>query len=601
MKNFYIEKITVSGPNRQDSIVEFTPGLTIISGPSNTGKTCIVKCINFIFGDDREPFSNDTGYNSIRVLVKTSFGSVIFERLLGKRKIKVTSYDERIESGEYNSKAGKRTISTVWLKIIGIEEDIKIISNEDYRRRNLTWRTFSHFFMIDEHEIDREESILLPKQNTAKTAFYSSLIYLIYGEDFSKHDEKKSKEERKIIKGAVEKYINTNLSSIANRKETILEELEVFQDVDIQEEINRLVEVLSETENKISGAMNRNKELLDDLFKKEERLAECSLLSSRYRALETQYTSDIKRLSFIVEGEIVGSDFSYRSNCPFCESELQKKYEESYIETARAEVERIIAQLSGLEESSNEVQRQIVELEDEIKNLQKEKQELDDLIKLNLEPKANRLKESIKNNQKYIELKNELEVIKRLSDSWVTDLRDIEQEEDTETKYKPLEHFDKGFWDKMDSLLLEILEACKYTPLVSARFGKSSFDIEVNGSKKADNHGKGYRAFLNTIVVLAFRKYMSMEAIYKPSLLVVDTPLLGFDEGTNSETPESQQKALFKYFMNYQHEGQTIVIENSNTIPSLDYEAAGVNEIKFTRGQQEGRYGFLHGVSNGKK
>lgn len=91
----------------------------------------------------------------------------------------------------------------------------------------------------------------------------------------------------------------------------------------------------------------------------------------------------------------------------------------------------------------------------------------------------------------------------------------------------------------MDSLLLEILEACKYIPLISARFGKSSFDVEVNGSKKADNHGKGYRAFLNTIVALAFRKYMSMEAIYKPGLLVVDTPLLGFDEGTNSETSES--------------------------------------------------------------
>ncbi len=600
MNNFYIERITASGPNRQDSIVEFTPGLTIISGPSNTGKTCIVKCINYVFGDDREPFSNDTGYDSIRVLVKTAFGDISFERFLGKNKINVTSFDERIESGEYNSKSGKKTISSVWLKIIGIEDDVKIISNADYKRRNLTWRTFSHFFMIDEHEIDREESILLPKQNTAKTAFYSSLIYLIYGEDFLKHDEKKSKEERKIIKVAVEKYINSNLSSIAKRKETILEELEAFKDVDIQEEINRLVEALSETEKKINGAINRNKALLDELFNKEERLAECSLLSSRYRALETQYTSDIKRLSFIVEGEIVSSDFSYSSNCPFCESELQKKHEESYIETARAELERIIAQLSGLEESSKEVQRQIVELEDEINNLQKEKHELDDLIKLNLEPKASRLKESIKHNKKSIELKNELEVIERLSDNWITDLRGIEQEEDTETKYKPLEHFNKGFWDRMDSLFLEILEACKYTPLVSARFGKSSFDIEVNGSKKAENHGKGYRAFLNTIVALAFRSYMSMEATYKPSLLVVDTPLLGFDEGTNNETPESQQKALFKYFMNNQHEGQTIVIENSNTIPSLDYKSAGVNEIKFTRGQREGRYGFLHGVSNGK-
>lgn len=584
----------------EDSTVEFTPGLTIISGPSNTGKTCIIKCINYVFGDDREPFSNDTGYNSVTVLVKTSNGSVSFQRLLGKNKINVKSFDERVESGEYNSRTGNKIISSVWLKIIGIDDEIKIISNADYKRRRLTWRTFSHYFMIDEHEIDKEESILLPKQNTAKTAFYSSLIYLIYNEDFSNHDEKKSKEERKIIKGAVEKYINTNLSSIAKRKKTILEELEKLDGINMQDELNKLVQELTETEEKINRAIIRNQELLDELFKKEEKLAEYSLLSSRYRALETQYTSDIKRLSFIVEGEVISDDFPYSRNCPFCENELQKKQEESYIDTSRAELERIISQLYGLEDSSLEVVRQIAELKSDIDDLQKEKQSIDNLIKFDLQPKASRLNESILNNKKNIELENELVVIKRLSENWVTDLRDIDIDEDTEMKYKPLEQFNKEFWDEIDSILMEILETCRYTPLVSARFGKSSFDIEVNGNKKSKNHGKGYRAFLNTIVALAFRKYMVTKAFYKPGLLVVDTPLLGFDEGIDNETPESQQRALFEYFMDNQDIGQTIIIENSNTLPLLDYTSAEVNEIKFTRGQTEGRYGFLHGVSNGK-
>lgn len=600
MNSFYIYKITASGPNKKESTVEFTPGLTVISGPSNTGKTCIIKCINYVFGDNKEPFSNATEYNSVIVQVKTGKGSVSFQRFLGENKVNVSSFDERIESGEYNSKGGKKSISNIWLKIIGIEDDIKIISNADYKRRRLTWRTFSHYFMIDEHEIDKEESILLPKQNTARTAFYSSLLYLIYNDDFSKHDEKKSKEERRIIKGAVEKYINTNLSSIAKRKKAILEELEKLDGINMQDELNKLVEELIETENKINRAITRNQELLDELFNKEEKLAEYSLLSSRYRALETQYTSDIKRLSFIVEGEVIGDDFSYSKNCPFCENELKKKQEESYIETARAELERIILQLYGLEDSSLEVIRQIDELESDIAALNREKQSIDDLIKFDLQPKVSHLNESIINNKKNIELENELVVIKRLSENWVTDLRDIDIDEDTEMKYKPLERFDKEFWDEIDLILMEILEACRYTPLVSARFSKKSFDIEVNGNKKSENHGKGYRAFLNTIVALAFRKYMATKAFYKQSLLVVDTPLLGFDEGIDNETPESQQRALFEYFMENQDIGQTIIIENSNTLPQLDYKSAGVNEIKFTRGQTEGRYGFLHGVSNGK-
>ena len=41
--SFYIEKIIVTGSGKTDSIIELSNGVNIIYGPSNTGKTYIVK------------------------------------------------------------------------------------------------------------------------------------------------------------------------------------------------------------------------------------------------------------------------------------------------------------------------------------------------------------------------------------------------------------------------------------------------------------------------------------------------------------------------------------------------------------------------------
>ena len=48
MSEFYITKVTAKGSGKQDSSVDLRPGLNIIQGRSNTGKTCIIKCIDFL-------------------------------------------------------------------------------------------------------------------------------------------------------------------------------------------------------------------------------------------------------------------------------------------------------------------------------------------------------------------------------------------------------------------------------------------------------------------------------------------------------------------------------------------------------------------------
>lgn len=46
MSGFYIKSITAHGNGKSNAMISFGEGLNIIQGYSDTGKTCIVKCID---------------------------------------------------------------------------------------------------------------------------------------------------------------------------------------------------------------------------------------------------------------------------------------------------------------------------------------------------------------------------------------------------------------------------------------------------------------------------------------------------------------------------------------------------------------------------
>ena len=196
--SFYIERLTVTGVGKKDSTIELSNGVNIIYGPSNTGKTYIVKCIDYMFGSDKEPIDISTGYEVIEIIVRTEHGKLIMSRKIGENKINVESTDKKISSGRYNSKASSNnydnTINSVWLSLIGIDEKHFIICNENFKKRVLSWRTFSHMFMLTETKIISESSIILSDKYTNNTAELSSLIFLLSGRDFAEAEKIESKE-----------------------------------------------------------------------------------------------------------------------------------------------------------------------------------------------------------------------------------------------------------------------------------------------------------------------------------------------------------------------------------------------------------------------
>ena len=77
MSRFYIKEINASGPDVKYSTISLKDGLNIIYGPSNTGKSYVVKCINFMFGSNNSeiPFTKeDTGYDTVNMVMESDDG-----------------------------------------------------------------------------------------------------------------------------------------------------------------------------------------------------------------------------------------------------------------------------------------------------------------------------------------------------------------------------------------------------------------------------------------------------------------------------------------------------------------------------------------------
>lgn len=553
---------------------------------------------------EEEEADNEDRYNPLAGKTKSLLGKIYN----GEGKHKISQKDARTIKGRFskvkfldefmNIEDDAKENLVAELVSYGVsatiyDDEHLIVSNMHFEKKRLTWKNLMRMLYIDEDTISRSDSVIEPVQYVEKTLFLSALLFIIIGRDFSETDAKTKKEIKLARKHAIEEYINGKIANAKKRRDEISNQLVVFNDISIERKTIEIMQTLEATETAITQAVNESKELLGSILKAEEKAAECDVLLSRYGYLESQYKADIKRLSFIVDGEVEIKKIPQNNTCPFCEGKIAPHDRESYVASSHAELSRIIAQLEGLSETESDVQKEKAAIQAELAALQAKRANVEFLISEQLRPRANELTEALNTYRAYIQLDEEMKLVAQFANEWADDLDKMPDEEGDTLEYHLKEYFDDNFQTKMNEYAFSILEECKYENLTVARFNIQDFDIVIDGRKKATNHGQGYRAFLNTVVALMFRKYLAEYAIYKPGLLIIDTLLLGLDQGVDDAAPESMRTGLFKYFINHQTEGQLIIIENLEHIPDLDYKQSGANVITFTKGRyDEGRYGF---------
>ena len=594
--SFYIEKIIVTGSGKTDSIIELSNGVNIIYGPSNTGKTYIVKCIDYMFGSEREPIDISTGYQYIKIIVRTQCGTITMSRKIGENKIEVSSNDNNVPSGKYATKASRtnydKTINSVWLSLIGINDWHLVISNENYKKQILSWRTFSHMFMLTETKIISEYSAILYGRDTSNTAVIASLIFLLSGQDFAETETKDTKEIKEAKKNAVKAYINKELFRLSERNQELLAQLKENPNIDIAVEIEKIMAEISTNEKRINSSIEENQKILAQLYEKNENLSECNVLLNRYDELTTQYDADLKRLNFIVDGE-ANLNASFLTHCPFCDGEVVVKKNQNYIDAAKSDYKKIKLQAKDLESASKELRSEKLSLEQEIGTLMAKKKSIEELIEKELKPLVFNLKEKLSVYKDAIECQKEIDILKKLSEQKTADMIENDTDEESELKFKVKEHLDYSFINELSNGIKSFLENCNYDNLLSVIFDKADMDIVINGKKKSSN-GKGYNAYFNSVVAIVLSRYMESKAKYSPDFLVLDSPILSLKEKETKKPSETMRNTLFENIVDNQKGIQTIVIENE--IPEINYKDANI--IHFTKEKNNGRYGFLLDVAD---
>ena len=598
MLNFMIESLRVSGPGKIDGFIKFSDGLNVIQGRSNTGKTWILKCIYYLFSSDTRPYSPLTGYTDIEGVFQTKrYGRITMTRKLDEEKVTVVAESEEVENGEYDTnykRISTRYLNDLWLRIIGLDETIEVPKSARYARERMSWANVANVFYADENEIDKAESIVI-KDPRYETPLIASLYFLLSG-DYKKGIPEITKPEVATAKKkAVIDYIDEQVSSLTQTRVSYIKQLEELAGLDIESEMHALTVHIEEAQQDIKELIEENTAIVRQMAEYQQEDANCRVLLDRYESLISQYKADLQRLDFISKGEQAVTGLPANGICPFCGGQLHPDVYEGYVEAIDAEIKRIASELAVIVATENSVRDEQESIRQSIDDLQLRRaavnKALDDK---NREIQSYRY--GLQRFKDYTRLQTGINFVNDqleiLGKKKVSEL----QKQKNPPLYHAKQEFEEEVGTGFNVILNRILKECNYRSVGYASWDFSTFDILMDGVPKSEDQGKGYRSFLNSVVALMLYEYFNADDVFiKPGFLMIDTPLLGFDENEDAFEGDTIKRGLYQYFIDHQGEGQVIIVDNLNVIPEdIDFQAHGINVVTYHKDEKDGHiYGFL--------
>lgn len=192
---FTLSRLRLIGPGARPAELRFGPGLNVVSGASNTGKSYVVQCLNYMMGAQRppKPVPEGKGYTTALLELRSATGSVaVLERSLGKGghfRCYLTDLDQwhdRLPSSKLAWKHNPKSEANVSRLLLALceLEGIMVRINAAGKVRPLSFRDLCRFLLVDETRILSDWSpVHASGQLPKKTEDASVFDFLISGED----------------------------------------------------------------------------------------------------------------------------------------------------------------------------------------------------------------------------------------------------------------------------------------------------------------------------------------------------------------------------------------------------------------------------------
>ncbi|NRI66038.1 hypothetical protein FEZ60_10860 [Rhodococcus sp. MS16] len=608
-----ITHLAFIGENVPTAQVEFGPGVTIIRGPSDTGKSFIADSIDYMLGGSTlRTIPQSAGYSTILLGMKLPDGTQItlargvkgggFSLYEGKLT-KLPENPPQRTLGEKHDARSENNLSNFLLAHLDISGR-QLRRNQSNEKDSLSFRDLARLCVIDENQIQSPTPPPLSGQRTSETKEKSALKMLLLDEDDSALITVSKPAERKAV-GKAKSEVLYQLLADARRKIEAHPSRQSLKDqlVLMESSISAAsgaIESSSQARARIAQDLATVQNSLQDVRR---RLRELQGLQSRFALLSEQYDLDIERLDMVHEaGGLLG--YLSPGTCPFCGAEENHQKDTfgnthgnlpfgSVIKGERAKTEGLRADIElAMEDLDSEAQRlktREAALTQEIDDGQRAVRQAD----LDLRPHQSGLAELIGTR---LSVETALVVHEQIYD--LEELLKTVEFESKPVKAIAAEPLSVEAATGLSEHIQERLIAWGFPNADNVRFDRSDFDI-VDDEQLRSAHGKGVRAVLHSAFTLALADHCFANDLPHPGFVVLDSPLVTYKPpkpGAEAETDEESKRRLDpsvigRFYRDLQENvtAQVIVMENTDPPDELAVETS---DIEFTA-STEGRWGFL--------
>ncbi|MEV5566913.1 hypothetical protein AB0L54_29250 [Streptomyces sp. NPDC052196] len=572
--------LTFLGMDKPPAAVEFSPGLTVIYGASDTGKSYVEEAVDYMLGaSELKSIPEDDGYTRILLGLRVSDGrSLTLSRAVGGDTIEVFNHDLREMPSEpaaetlkskHNAKS-KKNISRYLLTVLRIDGQ-RILQSGRGNVLPLNFRDLARLAVVNDTRMADQHSPVLGTRNPLNETREKSVFKLLLsGEEEPERPAAPSNLEKQFGKGkiaVIDHLIDENrgkLTMEANQSQ-------------LREQLDRLQAALGEvTTAAVSLAEVRTSLLRDRRGLEEINLAaqqrgdEVQQLLARFALLKEQYESDLARLQMVGEaGTLLG--YFQTGTCVFCGAEPQHQHPEHHLAESTQLAASVSAETRKTTDLLSDLLLMIEDLQEQAADIESARAARDQELTHNaaeLRALDQRIQPVDTDATELLNARSRVENELALH-AQIEQLEDLKATLSTVAPAPPAARPDgipAADVADFERRIHETLEAWHVPGSNQVRYDPTTAELSVDGQPRK-SRGRGMRSILHAAFAVSLARRNTARDLIHPGFVVLDTPVLTYrrPEDPHEDRPELMTADVAENFYRDLLEnppGQVIVIEN---------------------------------------
>jgi hypothetical protein len=605
-----IRFLLVTGPKTEPALVEFGPGLNVIHGGSNTGKSHILRLIDYMLGarTPPEPVAEQAEYDLAHLGLALDDGSEkTLVRALQGGDIKVLdglvkTRPEPKQGQSVSARHGaKESLSKLLLAQLGAG-GARIQTKAAGETRDLSFRDLDLYSLIDETKIQARTSPVLSGQYILKPAETAVFKYVLTGVDDSALDIAKPDTAQPLRQAAQVELLDQQIRDLDREITEADQDHEELQQLDLtlDTELAQSFSIQEATERDYRTLTAQRRQLRRECEEIQDRLDEIDTLQARFRLLDQHYSSDQERLASAIEAGIL---FALEEGqvCPICGAEAEHHRPtfacdgnvEEIVEAAKAEIAELGGRaaelkltMDGLAEEREELTERAREILPELESLQTDilrevpsvqtvRAQTNTVIARKLTVQKGL--DLVRRRDRLISQRAELGVVPGYDSSTIVAAQNL----------------DGTVLESFSQVVEAELKSWQFPDSGRVFFDLPRMDISVGGKPRSSN-GKGVRALLHGAFSVAFMRYCLDRKRSHPGFVILDSVFVTYKDPDGIGDLAIQSTALkdtaFAAFSKLADTYQLIVLDNVDVPGWLSSQPQCLH---FTGQPSVGRSGFF--------